>query len=53
MTKAQLGREVGYRAALSIVRKMLAQGLIDKKEFETLRAALIQTYRPVFGRYIA
>ncbi|MGI6121373.1 MAG: SHOCT domain-containing protein [Saccharofermentanales bacterium] len=49
MTKEQFEREKNYRAALSIAKAMLSQGLISAREYGKIDTILIKKYRPPLG----
>ena len=49
MTKEQFERESRYRAALSLAKVMLRDGLISGEEYGVIDTKLIEKYRPLFG----
>lgn len=49
MSKEQMRREKLYQATMSIVRKMLAEGLITEEEYRQIDTMFLAKYRPLFG----
>lgn len=49
MSKEQLTNEKLYQATMSMVRKMLAEGLITEEEYRQIDTMFLEKYRPVFG----
>lgn len=49
MTTEQFERERQFRVAMSVVRSMLRQGVIDRDDFTEMRRLLIEKYKPFFG----
>nr|WP_178139594.1 SHOCT domain-containing protein [Butyricicoccus pullicaecorum] len=49
MSKEQLTNEKLYQATMSMVRKMLAEGLISEEEYRQIDTMFLEKYRPVFG----
>ena len=49
MSKEQMRREKLYQATMSIVRKMLAEGLITEEEYRQIDTMFLEKYRPLFG----
>ena len=50
MTKDEIIREAKYQTTMSIAKKMLAQGLITKDEYDEADNLFLEKYSPVFGR---
>lgn len=53
MSSEQFDREASYRAALSIVKDWLSQGLITDTEYARFDTILIRKFSPVWGAIIA
>ena len=49
MSKEQLTNEKLYQVTMSMVRKMLAEGLITEEEYRQIDTMFLEKYRPVFG----
>ena len=49
LTNDQFQRELSYRAALSVVRRLLENKLITRKEFVRIDAVLRRKFSPVWG----
>lgn len=49
MSKEQMRQEKLYQATMSIVRKMLAEGLITEEEYRQIDTMFLEKYRPLFG----
>lgn len=49
LTHDQFQRELNYRAALSLCRRMLEDGLIARREAVHIEQILIQRFSPVWG----
>lgn len=49
MSKEQLKNEKLYQATMSMVRKMLAEGVITEEEYRQIDTMFLEKYRPVFG----
>ena len=49
LTKEQFDREVGYRAAMSIMRNLHAQGLLTDKEYRQIEPLLARKFSPVWA----
>ena len=49
MSKEKMRREKLYQATMSIVRKMLAEGLITEEEYRQIDTMFLEKYRPLFG----
>ena len=49
LTRDQFQRELSYRAALSVVRRLLENKLITRKEFVRIDAVLRRKFSPVWG----
>ena len=49
MSKEQMRREKLYQATMSIVRKMLAEGLITEEEYRQIDTMFLEKDRPLFG----
>ena len=53
MATEQFDREASYRAALSIIKYWLRQGLITDKEYAKFDTILAQRFSPVWGAIVA
>ena len=49
MNKVQMRREKLYQITMSIVRKMLADGLISKEEYIKIDIEMKKKYKPIFS----
>ena len=49
LTHDQFRRELSYRAALSVVRRLLENKLITRKEFVRINAVMRRKFSPVWG----
>lgn len=49
MDKSQFERERNYQISLSIAKRMLSKGLIDKKDFIKIESMLVAKYHPLIG----
>lgn len=49
LTKEQFDREAGYRAAMSIMRNLHAQGLLTDKEYRQIAPLLVKKCSPVWA----
>ena len=49
LTKEQFDREAGYRAAMSIMRNLHAQGLLTDKEYRQIEPILARKFSPVWA----
>ena len=49
LTKEQFERELNYRAAFSITKQMLEEGLITPKEFVQIDTFLREKFSPIWG----
>ena len=49
LTRDQFQRELSYRAALSVARRLLENKLITRKEFVRIDAVLRRKFSPVWG----
>lgn len=49
MTREQFERESRYRAALTVAKAMLREGLISDEEYREIDTRLVEKYRPLFG----
>ena len=49
LTRDQFQRELSYRAALSVARRLLENKLIARKEFVRIDAFLRRKFSPVWG----
>lgn len=49
MSKERMRQEKLYQATMSMVRKMLAEGLITEEEYRQIDTMFLEKYRPVFG----
>ena len=49
LTRDQFQRELSYRAALSVARRLLENKLIARKDFVRIDAVLRRKFSPVWG----
>ena len=49
MSKEQMRQEKLYQVTMSMVRKMLAEGLITEEEYRQIDTMFLAKYRPLFG----
>ena len=49
LTRDQFQRELSYRAAISVARRLLENKLITRKEFVRIDAVLRRKFSPVWG----
>ncbi len=49
LSPAQFQRELSYRAAMAVIRRMLREGLITRGEFVRIRPILTEKFSPVWG----
>lgn len=49
LSPAQFQRELSYRAAMAVIRRMLREGLITLCEFVRIRPILAEKFSPVWG----
>ena len=49
MDNSQFERERNYQISLSIAKRMLSKGLIDKKDFIKIDTLLVAKYHPLIG----
>ena len=49
LTRDQFQRELSYRAAISVARRLLENKLITQKEFVRIDAVLRRKFSPVWG----
>ena len=49
MSKEQMRQEKLYQATMSMVRRMLAEGLITEEEYRQIDTMFLEKYRPLFG----
>ena len=49
MSKEQMTNEKLYQATMSMVRRMLAEGLITEEEYRQIDTMFLEKYRPLFG----
>lgn len=49
MNSDQFEREKNYQASVSIARRMLNEGLIERKDFVEIRKSLVDLYKPLIG----
>lgn len=49
MSKKQMRQEKLYQATMSMVRRMLAEGLITEEEYRQIDTMFLEKYRPLFG----
>ncbi len=50
MSKEQMKREKLYQTTMSIVRKMLENSLISRKEYTVIDTKMQEKYKPTLGR---
>ena len=49
MSKEQMTNEMLYQATMSMVRRMLAEGLITEEEYRQIDTMFLEKYHPLFG----
>jgi hypothetical protein len=49
VSKEQLKNEKLYQATMSMVRRMLENGLISEEEYRQIDTMFLEKYHPVFG----
>lgn len=49
MNKVQMRREKLYQVTMSMVRKMLADGLISKEKYAKIDIEMKEKYKPIFS----
>lgn len=49
VSKEQLKNEKLYQVTMSMVRRMLENGLISEEEYRQIDTMFLEKYRPVFG----
>ena len=49
MTKEEFRNEKLYQATMSLVWKMLEDGIISEEEYRRIDAIFLKKYQPVFG----
>lgn len=49
MSEKQMHDEKLYQATMSMVRRMLEDGLISQEEYRQINTIFFEKYRPVFG----
>lgn len=49
MSKEQMRQEKLYQATMSMVKRMLAEGLITEEEYRQIDTMFLEKYRPLFG----
>lgn len=49
MSKEQMRQDKLYQATMSMVRRMLAEGLITEEEYRQIDTMFLEKYRPLFG----
>ena len=49
MSKEQVRQEKLYQVTMSMVRRMLAEGLITEEEYRQIDTMFLEKYRPLFG----
>ncbi len=50
MTTDQLQRELSYRVAMNIARKLLAESIIDNTEYEQIQQIIAERFSPIWSR---
>ena len=51
LTQEQFDRECGYRLALSIMGRLMEDGLLTSKEYGRIEPILAQKFSPVWAGY--
>ena len=46
---ARMSKEKLYQVTMSMVRRMLAEGLITEEEYRQIDTMFLEKYRPLFG----
>ena len=49
MSKEQMRQEKLYQVTMSMVRRMLAEGLITEEEYRQIDTMFLEKYHPLFG----
>jgi len=49
MSEEQMRNEKLYQATMSMVRRMLENGIINEQEYRQIDTIFLEKYRPVFG----
>lgn len=49
MSEEQMRNEKLYQATMSMVRRMLENGIINEQEYRQVDTIFLEKYRPVFG----
>ncbi len=49
MSEEQMKNEKLYQATMSMVRRMLENGIINEQEYRQIDTIFLEKYRPVFG----
>ncbi|MCD7885928.1 MAG: hypothetical protein LUI87_19900 [Lachnospiraceae bacterium] len=49
MSDEQMKNEKLYQATMSMVRRMLENGIISEQEYRQIDTIFLEKYRPVFG----
>lgn len=49
ISKEQMRQEKLYQVTMSMVRRMLAEGLITEEEYRQIDTMFLEKYRPLFG----
>lgn len=49
MSKEQMRQEKLYQATMSMIRRMLTEGLITEEEYRQIDTMFLEKYRPLFG----
>ena len=49
MSKEKMRQEKLYQVTMSMVRKMLAEGLITEEEYRQIDTMFLEKYHPLFG----
>lgn len=53
MSEKQMHNEKLYQATMSMVRRMLEDGLISEEEYRQIDTIFLEKYRPLFGTLFA
>ncbi|GMB10628.1 MAG: hypothetical protein NkDv07_0529 [Candidatus Improbicoccus devescovinae] len=49
MTDKQFEREKNYQISILLIKSMLKNSVISKKDFDVVNDKLIKKYKPIFG----
>lgn len=48
MTKKQFEQEMQYQALVTLIQRMLDEGIISRKEYQKIETNLYEKYHPLF-----